>query len=167
MKSVKPLLIVVLLLVGSLAAQTVPNSIKIGSLEYGGTNSSGVSTYIVNLDTTGVTAAPLTFGNVVVHVNGLFEGTAPQGTITTPATIAFEGGPPPVEGLGSCVADCISVAVQLFTTDSKPMTFQLADGQRFTTYAVNSTFLVPRIGKAALVSGQSVPIYLRLDPKGI
>ena len=165
MKSVKPLLFV-LLLACCASAQTVPNSIKIGSLEYGGTNSSGVSTYIVTLNTVGVTAAPLTFGNVRVHVNGLFQDTAPQGPITTPANILYVGGGS-FTGLASCVADCISVAVQLFSTDGKPITFQLVDGQQFTTYAVNSTFLVPRIGKAALVSGQSIAIYLRLDAKGL
>src|SRR5580704_15169852 len=92
MKSVKPLLAVLLLFSYVCGQECVPNSIKIGSLEYGGTNSSGASTYIVKLNTTGVTAAPLTFGNVRVHVNGLFQDTAPQGPITTSANILYVGG---------------------------------------------------------------------------
>jgi hypothetical protein len=166
MKSVKPLLAALLLFsyVGGQAC--VPNSIKIGSLQYGGTDSNGASTYIVNLDTTGITTAPLTFGNVRVHVNGRFQDTAPQGPIKTPANILYVGGGS-FTGMASCPPDCITVTVQLFTTDGNPMTFQLADGQQFTTWGVNTTVLRPRIGKAALVSGQSVPIYLRLDAKGL
>jgi hypothetical protein len=166
MKSVKPLLAVLLLFSYVCGQECVPNSIKIGSLEYGGTNSSGARTYIVKLNTTGVTAAPLTFGNVRVHVNGLFQDTAPQGPITTSANILYVGGGS-FTGLASCATECITVTVQLFTTDGNPMTFTLPDGQQFTTWGVNTTVLRPRIGKAALVTGQSEPIYLRLDAKGL
>jgi hypothetical protein len=166
MKSVK-LLSAVLLVACCASAQTLPNTIKIGTLQYGGVASDGTSQYVVTLDTIGITAAPLIFGNVRVHVNGLFEDTAPQGTVTTPASILYIGGPPPFESLASCVADCVSIVVQLFTTDGKPMTFTLADGQQFTTWGVNTTTMMPRLGQAEIVAGQKTPIYLRLDEKGL
>jgi hypothetical protein len=166
MKSAK-LLSAVLFLACCASGQTLPNAIKIGTLQYGGVASDGTSQYVVTLNTTGVTAAALTFGNVRLHVNGLFEDTAPQGPIKTPAGILYVGGPPPWN-LPACNPDyCVAIVVQLFTTDGKPMTFTLADGQQFTTWGVNTTTMVSKLGQAELIPGQKTPIYLRRDAKGL
>jgi hypothetical protein len=149
-----------------------PHSIKIGTLRYGGTNSSGDSAYFVALNTTGITTKPLSFGNVILHVNG---GTQATGPITTgPQTdILFVGGPPPFTGIPSCVSDCFVIGVQLLSPDGNPMTMTLVSGENFTTYADNNSFVVPKAGQTALdpqcdvfgfCKGASAPVVLRAVP---
>ena len=147
------LLLSLLLLTGSAWG----TSITIGELEYLSTDH-GVSGYKLILDTTGVTALPLTFVNAILTVGGKQESTGPITSATPP--ILFLGGPG--KGLPSC--PCTSLRLQLILPGNMPFSFTLANGQLFTTNHVSVTFLLPLSGRN-LQPGASIPIMLTAVPE--
>jgi hypothetical protein len=174
-------------------------SITIGNFEYLGsaiqTSSDGasevVSSYKLNLDATGMTAAPITFGNVSFLVKGSNlssqQGGFPVITtgpgcgvtgVTAPCSLLARGGE---EGflLQPCAKlapdqtltqDCISIALQLVSPTGKNFSFQLADGEAFCTSGITNIFVLADENKTALdpqcdannfCKGASVPVVLR------
>lgn len=132
-------------------------SIIIGQLEYLSTDH-GVSGYKLILDTTGVTAVPLTFVNAILTVGGKQESTGSITSATPP--ILFLGGPG--KGLPSC--PCTSLRLQLVLPGNMPFSFTLANGQLFTTNHVSVTLLLPLSGRN-LQPGASIPIILTAVPE--
>jgi hypothetical protein len=140
-----------------LTASAWANSITIGELEYLST-SHGVSGYKLILDTTGITALPLTFVNAILSVGGGQESTGPITSATLP--ILFLGG----HGLKLPSCPCSSLRLQLVLPGNMPFTITLANGQLFTTNHVDVTLLLPLSG-AHLRPGASVPITLTAVPE--
>lgn len=146
-------------------------SITIGNFEYLGsaiqTSSDGasevVSSYKLNLDATGMTSAPITFGNVSFLVKGSSlssqQGGFPVITtgpgcgvtgVTASCSLLAQGGE---EGflLQPCAKlapdqtltqDCISIALQLVSPTGKNFSFQLADGEAFCTSGITNIFVL-------------------------
>ena len=163
-------------------------SITIGEFKYVGTVS-GVSSYEVHLDTTNITIEPISFSNVILFVKGTKQGSGPITTglgcglppYEAPCVLRFEGGPSPFT-LAPCAKlnqeqeltqNCISIAVQLVSSTGKNFSFALANGNKFCAYGINSIFLLPKPGQAALeprcnaqefCKGASVPIVLHAAP---
>lgn len=174
-------------------------SITIGKFEYLGsairTSNDGtnevVSSYKLNLDTTGITVAPITFGNVSFLVKGSSlssqQGGFPVITtgpgcgvpgLTAACSLLAQGGE---EGflLQPCAKlaadqtltqDCISIALQLVSPTGKNFSFQLADGETFCTSGItnifvlagaNNTALDPRCDVDNFCQGASIPVILR------
>jgi hypothetical protein len=133
-------------------------SITIGELQYLSTDH-GVSGYKLILNTTGVTALPLTFVNAILTVGGRQESTGPITSATPP--VLFEGGP----GLKLPSCPCTSLRLQLVFPGNMPVTFMLANGQLFTTNHVSVTFLLPLTGHRNLQPGASIPIMLTAVPE--
>jgi len=207
--SIKTLCTVVLcapLMVWSATAQTSKTtrtkSITIGNFEYLGSaiqSSSGgtsqvVSSYKLNLDATGMTVAPITFGNVSFLVKGSSLSSQQGGFavittgpgcgvpgVTAPCSLLALGGE---EGflLQPCAKlapdqtmtqNCISIALQLVSPTGKNFSFQLADGESFCTSGVTNIFVLAQENKLALdpqcdannfCKGASVPVILRSLP---
>lgn len=135
------------------------NSITIGQLQYLGTNSQGMSAFKVTLNTTGVTAAPLVLSNVFLTEKGVTQQT---GSLTTPVAILFAGGP----GLGLPGCPCPSINLQLqLSPNGNFVTFQLANGELFTTRSNANFVLLPLAGHKHLEPGQSVPLVLVAVPE--
>jgi hypothetical protein len=133
------------------------NSITIGQLTYLGT-SNGVSDYQLKLDTTGITASPLTLVNSILSVGGQHENT---GQITSTSVILFTGG----AGLGLPSCPCNSIGVQLvFSSTGQPFTFMLANGTSFTSYGTVDLTLL-RADDHHLEPGDTVPITLTEVPE--
>jgi hypothetical protein len=181
--------IILLLLCTIAVAQT--KSITIGKLTYWGTGVSGgniQSNYQVSLNTTGITANPITFSNVILFVSGGTLGTQQSGFplittgpgcgqagITDPCDLLFLGG---TGNLLPACADqtltqtCISIALQLVSATGKNFIVPLPDGEQFCAYGINNIFLLPKVGAAALdpqckngfCKGASVNIILHAAP---
>ena len=187
------LAIAIQLPVSHAAAHT--RSITIGKVTYVGTGAqtnpdgtvSGVSSYELRLNTTGVTMEPISFSNATLLVKGTKQS---SGAITTglgcglppyeaPCDLRFEGGPSSAGFiLAPCAKlnkeqdftqTCISIAVQLVSSTGKNFSFTLANGNKFCAYGINNIFLLPKPGQAALeprcnaqgfCKGASVPIVL-------
>lgn len=191
------------LITGAAVAQTSKTprtkSIAIGNFEYLGsaiqTSTEGaeqvVSSYKLNLDASGITVAPITFGNVTFLVKGS-SLTSQQGGfpiittgpgcgvpgVTAPCSLLAQGGG---EGflLPSCAKlasdqsltqDCISIALQLVSPTGQNFSFQLASGETFCTSGVTNIFVLAPDNKLALdpqcdvnnfCKGASVPVVLR------
>jgi hypothetical protein len=164
-------------------------SITSGEFKYVGTSTvSGVSSYEIHLDTTNITIEPISFSNVILFVKGTKQGSGPITTglgcglppFEAPCDLRFEGGPTFV--LAPCAKlnkeqeltqTCISIAVQLVSSTGKNFSFALANGNKFCAYGINSIFLLPKPGQAALeprcdaqgfCKGASVPIILHAAP---
>jgi PEP-CTERM motif-containing protein len=151
------LLVVFLAMAASTAA--LANSITIGQLQFLGTNPQGVSAFKVILDTSGVTASPLTLQNLTLIENRSAQDT---GTITSPITILFLGGP----GFRLPACPCESLQIDLFfPTADKVITFQLAGGGLFTTNSRPKFFLRPLPGQKFLSAGESASIVLTSVPE--
>lgn len=191
------------LMVSAAVAQTSKTSrtksITIGNFEYLGsaiqTGNDGtnevVSSYKLNLDTTGITVSPITFGNVSFVVKGS-SLTSQQGgfpVITTGPGCGVPGVSAPCSLLAlggrdgfllqpcakvaadqTLTQDCISVALQLTSPTGKNFSFQLADGETFCTSGITNIFVLAQDNKAALdprcdvnnfCQGASVPVILR------
>jgi hypothetical protein len=187
------------LAVAQTAKTSRTKSITIGNFEYLGsalkTSSDGasevVSSYKLNLDATGMTAAPITFGNASFLVKGSSlssqQGGFPAITtgpgcgvpgVTAPCSLLAQGGE---EGflLQPCAKlapdqtltqDCISIALQLVSPTGKNFSLLLADGETFCTSGVTNIFVLAQDGKVALdpqcdvnnfCRGASVPVILR------
>ena len=174
-------------------------SITIGNFEYLGsaiqTSSDGasevVSSYKLNLDATGMTAAPITFGNVSFLVKGSSlssqQGGFPVITtgpgcgvtgVTASCSLLAQGGEEgfllqPCAKLASdqtLTQDCISIALQLVSPTGNNFSFQLADGEAFCTSGITNIFVLADENKTALdpqcdvnnfCKGASVPVVLR------
>jgi hypothetical protein len=191
------------LMVSAAIAQTskVPRtkSITIGNFEYLGssiqTSGSGtsevVSLYKLNLDSTAITVAPITFANVSFMVKGSSLSSQQGGfpVITTgpgcgvpgvsaPCSLLAQGGG---EGflLQPCAKlaadqtltqDCVSIALQLVSPTGKNFSLQLADGETFCTSGITNIFVLAPDNKVAVdpqcdvnnfCKGASVPVILR------
>jgi hypothetical protein len=134
------------------------DSITIGQIQFLGTEN-GVGGFKVSLDTTGVTAGPLTFAHLVLSVRGSLE--AYPVSVTTPAAILFVAGP----GLGLPACPCDSVTLKLVLSSSDhPITFTLADGTPFEAKAINISVLRPGVG-GQLQPGDSAAIVLTSIPE--
>lgn len=174
-------------------------SITIGDFEYLGsalqTSNDGtsevVSSYKLNLDSTGITVAPITFGNVSFLVKGSSLSSQQGGfpvittgpgcgvpNVTAPCSLLAQGGE---EGflLQPCaklapdqalMQDCISIALQLVSPTRKNFSFQLANGETFCTSGTTNIFVLAGENKTALdpqcdannfCMGASVPVVLR------
>ncbi len=165
-------------------------SITIGKFIYRGTDAqTGVSSYELPLNTTGVTTEPISFSNVILFVKGTKQGSGPITTglgcglppYEAPCELRFEGGPDFV--LAPCaklnkeqelMQTCISIAVQLVSSTGKNFSLALANGNKFCAYAINNIFLLPKPGHAVLeprcdaqgfCKGASVPVVLRAAPR--
>lgn len=182
-------------------ANTLYESITIGKFTYVGTAAetngdgvvSGVSSYELHLDTTGITMEPIHFSNAIVFVKGTKQG---SGAITTgfgcglppyqaPCNLVFLGGPSS-DGfvLAPCASlnaeqdlkqNCISIAVQLVSVTGENFSFALANGDRFCAYGIYNIVLQskpdhvaldPRCDAQGFCEGASVPIILRAAPSG-
>jgi len=133
------------------------DSITIGQVQFLGTEQ-GVSAFKVTLDTTGVTAGPLTFTDLFLSVQGSSEET---GSITTPATFLFLGG----SGFGLPACPCDSITLKLVLSSSnRPITFTLADGSLFTAKAINVSILGTGVS-GQLQAGDSAAIVLTSVPE--
>jgi len=137
-----------------LAGLAHADSITIGEIQFLGTEQ-GVSAFKVTLDTTGVTAGPLTFTDIFVSVQGSSQDT---GSITTPVTFLFLGG----SGFGLPACPCDSATVKIILSN-QPITFTLADGTLFTAKAINISTLVAAGGE--LQPGETAPIVLTSVPE--
>jgi len=177
-------------------------SITIGNFEYLGsaiqTSSDGasevVSSYKLNLDATGMTAAPITFGNVSFLVKGSSlssqqggfpvittgPGCGVQG-VSAPCSLLARGGG---EGflLQPCAKlaadqtltqDCVSIALQLVSPTGKNFSLQLADGETFCASGITNIFVLAQDNQVAVdpqcdvnnfCKGASVPVILRGSP---
>ena len=201
-KMVCAVLLFTSLMLSAAVAQTSKTSrtkaITIGNFEYLGSaiqisgegTSEAVSSYKLNLDATGITVDPITFGNVSFIVKGS-SLTSQQGgfpVITTgpgcgvsgvnaACSLLALGG---AEGflLQPCAKlapdqtltqDCISVALQLVSPTGKNFSFQLVDGETFCTSGITNIFLLAQDNKPALdpqcdvnnfCKGASVPVIL-------
>jgi hypothetical protein len=182
----------------SQAAADTP-SITIGKFTYVGTGAqtngggtvSGVSSYELSLDTTGITLEPISFSNASLFVKGTEQGSGPITTglgcglppYQAPCDLRFEGGP---RSAGFILAPCaklnkeqvftqtcISIAVQLVSSTGKNFSIALANGNKFCAYGINNIFLLPKPDQAALdprcdaqgfCKGASVPITLHAAP---
>ena len=166
-------MIVVLLLAISSFAQT--KSINIGTFSYRGTGlpfdggTTVTSSYDVHLQTTGITAAPITFGNLIVFVKGsklpttigfpsitTDYGCNPNPTDSLPAgtncDLSFSGGP---SSLGYRLPTCatynatknvftqnyISIGLQIVSTTGKNFSILLANGETFCTSAITNVYV--------------------------
>jgi len=184
------------LLVSQATAHT--RSITIGKLTYLGTvtqtngdASVPVSSYELQLDTTGITMEPIPFSNASLFVKGTKQG---SGAITTglgcgqppyqaPCNLLFLGGPSSAGFvLAPCaklnqeqdwMQTCVSIALQLVSSTGKNFSFALANGKQFCAHGINNIFLLPKPGQAALeprcdaqgfCKGASVPIILQAAP---
>ena len=197
----KSLVVVTLLVFGrsaafAQAAQT--KSITIGSFKYVGTGiqafGTPVSTYQLDLSTTNVTKADITFSNVIFYVKGSHSSTQSGGfqVITTglgcgnppfqtPCSLLWLGG----KGfsLPACasfsvqkqelVQNCISIAIQFVSLTKTNVSLFLADGSSFCMYGINNIFLKAKPDETALepecasdgfCKGASVPIVLHAAP---
>jgi hypothetical protein len=197
----KSLVVVTLLVFGrsaafAQAAQT--KSITIGSFKYIGTFiqafGSPVSAYQLDLGTTNVTKADITFSNVILYVKGGSSSTKQGGfqVITTglgcgnppfqtPCSLLWLGG----KGfsLPACarfdtatqelIQNCISIAVQFVSLTKANVSLFLADGSSFCMYGINNIFLKagpdqtaldPKCTANGFCKGASVPIILREAP---
>jgi hypothetical protein len=173
--------------------------LTIGKFTYVGTHTQtnsdgtvvGVSSYELQLDTTGITMEPISFNNAILFVKGTKQG---SGAITTglgcgqppsqaPCDLLFAGGP---SSTGLILAPCarlneqqdftqtcISIAVQLVSATGKSFSVALANGKQFCAHGINNFFLLPKPDQAALeprcdeqgfCKGASVPIILRAAP---
>ena len=174
-------------------------SITIGKFTYVGTGAqtnpdgtvSGVSSYELRLNTTGVTMEPISFSNATLLVKGTKQSSGPITTglgcglppYEAPCDLRFEGGPSSAGFiLAPCAKlnkeqdftqTCISIAVQLVSSTGKNFSFALANGNKFCAYGINNIFLLPKPGHAALeprcdaqgfCKGASVPIVLHSAP---
>jgi len=174
-------------------------SITIGKFTYVGTGAqtnpdgtvSGVSSYELRLNTTGVTMEPISFSNATLLVKGTKQSSGPITTglgcglppYEAPCDLRFEGGPSSAGFiLAPCAKlnkeqdftqTCISIAVQLVSSTGKNFSVALANGNKFCAYGINNIFLVPKPGQAALeprcdaqgfCKGASVPIVLHAAP---
>jgi len=68
--------------------------------------------------------------------------------------------------LASCANGCRSIAVQIVSTDGKPFTFSLLDGEEFETFAVTTTLMRKLPGAHFIRPQQSVPIVLKRNASG-
>jgi hypothetical protein len=152
------LVTILLLLTSSMAAKT--NRVTIGTLTYLGTNQFG-SAFRVTLDPRAVTSQPLSFANVTMLVEGTSQG---SGALLTPVTLLYIGGVG--SGLASCANGCASISVQLVSSDGKPFTFTLLNGEEFETFAVTTTLMRKPPGQRFIQPQQSVPIVLKRDASG-
>jgi hypothetical protein len=133
------------------------DSITIGEIQFLGTEN-GVSAFKVSLDTTGITAGPLTISDLFLSVQGSSEDT---GSIMTPVTFLFLGG----AGFGLPACPCDSVLLKLVLSSSnQPITFTLADGTLFTAKAINISVLNPGVG-GQLQPGDRANIVLTSIPE--
>jgi hypothetical protein len=149
---------ILLLLTSIVAAKT--NRVTIGTLTYLGTNQFG-SAFRVTLDPRIVTSQPLSFANVTMRVEGTSQD---SGAIVTPVTLLYIGG---VGGaLASCANGCASISIQLVSTDGKPFTFTLLNGEEFETFAVTTTLMRKPPGQRFIQPEQSVPIVLKRNASG-
>jgi hypothetical protein len=196
-----------LLAVSSAIAQTkskVPQtkSITIGNFEYLGsaiqTKSDGttgvVSSYELNLDATGITVDPITFGNVIFVVKGSSLSSKQGGfpiittgagcgepNVTASCSLLAQGGEngfllQPCARIApnqTLIQNCISVALQLVSMTGKNFSFQLVDGETFCTSGIANTFVLADEDQVALdpgcdmnnfCKGASVPVVLRALP---
>ena len=133
------------------------DSITIGQIQFLGTEN-GVSAFKVSLDSTGVTAGPLTFADLFLSVQGSSEDT---GSITTPITFLFLGG----SGFGLPACPCDSITLKLvLSSANQPISFTLADGSLFTAKAINISTLSSAFG-GQLQPGDSAAIVLTSIPE--
>lgn len=173
-------------------------SITIGSFKYIGTaiqaNGKPGSSYQLDLDTTNVTEADITFSNVILYVKGSKSSTQQSGfqVITTglgcgnppfqtPCSLLWLGGTG--MALPTCasfnvkkqelVQNCVSIAIQFVSLIKTNVSFFLADGSSFCMYGVNNIFLKAKPDQYALdpqcdqfgwCKGASVPIVLHAAP---
>jgi hypothetical protein len=155
-------LLTLLLLASVAAAKT--NRVTIGTLTYLGSDQFG-SAFVVALDPSLVTSQSLSFANVTMFVDGTSQGSGP---VTTPVTILFIGGT--VDGvvhpLASCASGCVSIAVQLVSTNGQPFSLTLLDGEEFTTFSITTVALKPLPGEKFIQAQQSVPIVVKRDASG-
>jgi hypothetical protein len=135
------------------------DSITIGQIQFLGTEN-GVSAFKVSLDSTGVSAGPLTFADLLLSVQGSSEDTGP---IITPVTFLFLGG----SGFGLPACPCDSVTLKLVLSSSnQPVTLTLADGRVFTAKAANISTLGSGVGgQLQLQPGDSAAIVLTSIPE--
>lgn len=170
--------LLMILLVTSAWAAPKQNQVKIGTLTYtGGTvNQFGdISVFTVALQTSGITATPLTFGNLELivatcpQVKGACiaasQDLGGQGPTTSTVTWAFYGG---TNGTGFAYTlpncndyGCVCIELQLVSATGLPFTFTLANGQSFTAPAITTVDLAPLPGQAFIRVGQSVDIVLQ------
>jgi hypothetical protein len=174
----------------SLAAEAETNVIKIGKLTYIGTGTNGVSQYEVSLNTTGVTAEPITFRDAVLIIKGTRVSSARKlaspsllaiailpAQLPSSATLKTWGGPGfPLAACASLLGkqNCVSIALQLISRTGANFSFMLVNGEEFCTYAINTSYVTVKPGNAALdpecnvfnfCKGASAPILLRRAPK--
>jgi hypothetical protein len=117
------------------------NSIAIGQIQFFGTNPQGVSAFKVILNSTGVTASPLTLRNLTLIENGIAEKT---GTVTLPTAILFLTG----AGFRLPPCPCKSAEIELsFPTQKNTFTFQLADDELLVSRSTPVFFLRALPGK--------------------
>ena len=150
---------VLLAFFGLIAPVARANNITIGQFQFLGTNPQGISAFEVALDTTGITALPLTLQNLTLIENNSAQST---GSITSPVTILFLGGS--VFPLSACPCKLLQVDL-FFPTYDKVFTLQLAGGGVFTTSSRPKFFLRPLPGQRYLSAGQSASIVLTSVPE--
>jgi hypothetical protein len=133
------------------------DSITIGQIQFLG-NENGFSAFKVSLDTTGITAGPLIFADLILSVQGTSQST---GSITTPVSFLFVGGPG--HELPACPCDSVTVKLVL-SSSNQPITLILADGRLFTAKAINISILGTGV-RGQLQPGDRAAIVLTSIPE--
>lgn len=134
------------------------DSITIGSIQYLGTTSQGASAFKVTLDSSGVSATPLTVSNAFLSFGGVSQNT---GALTTPSTLLFLI---PTKGSGTTSTDAVVFELS-FNNGKKPFLLTLSNGEEFRVSGVDWTKMSPLAGQNCLRPGQSVPITLTSVPE--
>jgi hypothetical protein len=117
--------------------------------------------YEVLIDASAITGDVLSFGNILVAIGTVSQGSGPE--TTTPVDLVFVGGSLPFVLPDCAKVVCRSIDLQLVSVTGKPFSLTLLDGSTFTTYAVNTVTIKASPGQHVVQPGQSVPIMLERD----
>jgi hypothetical protein len=130
------------------------------------------SDYRLALDASGITADPITFGNVIFRVKGSSSDTKHNGfpTISTwfgcvegsgldfACDLLITGANKTGFQLPACatisngvlIQNCVSIAVQLLSVTGNNFSFQLADGETFCAAGITNVFVEAKANQIAL-----------------